>query len=226
MSDNNRKATDVLLSIENKLEELLNHHRSQDLNLKILSNKLNNFLDLVPKMMQPVKEAQPQQPPKFTVEIADSAPVPIKVAPSIKIEQDSDPVGFRRTSRPETFENKFQKQQDVEFTEYESPKVEKTKPANVKIEDLSSVQVTQRVIDKKQKSIFLAEVEVKTLDGEIAHKTRTNSVGKWSASLKPGKYRVSVSKKESSLKQKVDLFQDIELKSDRSTIILQDLIVT
>ena len=45
MSNEPRKATDVLLELEAKINLLLDIVRSQDLNIKVLSNKLNVFID-------------------------------------------------------------------------------------------------------------------------------------------------------------------------------------
>jgi hypothetical protein len=229
MSDEERKATDVLLSIESKLEALLNHHRTQELNLKILSNKFNSLIDNIPKYLAENKFniAQPQ----IKIEVADVSPIPTK-GKSLNLLTDSDPIGFRRTSRPETFEDK-NKQSDsressiqkvVQNFEHANQK-ENIPHIPPKLNEGAISQITQRIIDKNQKSIFLAEVEIKSPEGSIVHKTRTNSVGKWNATLPVGKYRVSISKRETSNKQKLEIFQDIEVDGNKSSIQLSDLII-
>jgi len=40
-----RKATDIILNLESKVDILLSIVRSQDLNIKILSNKLNSIIE-------------------------------------------------------------------------------------------------------------------------------------------------------------------------------------
>jgi hypothetical protein len=110
MESEARKATDVLLDLESKVDQLLNIVKAQDLNIKILSNKLNEVMKSLDK--------QPLAPPKITVEAVQS-PVnqasiftpsllddPEKFVPILaesKLPQENIPQGFRRTSRPEGY---------------------------------------------------------------------------------------------------------------------------
>lgn len=108
-----RKATDVLLDIETKVNALLDIVRSQDLVIKVLSNKLN---DVMGKL-----EKQAQAAPKFTVEAIQAPVVPppmppgftqipagepernIPIAAEHRLPETNVPQGYRRNSRPETF---------------------------------------------------------------------------------------------------------------------------
>ncbi len=106
-----RKATDVLLELEQKLDVALNIIRAQDLNIKILSNKLNAVLEVL--------EKKAPEAPKFIVEAVNTAPrMPVSqfqegqelnpekevlVDAEFKLPLEKEPNGFRRTSRPETF---------------------------------------------------------------------------------------------------------------------------
>jgi hypothetical protein len=100
-----RKATDVLLDIEKKLDIALNIIRTQDLSIKILSNKLNGVLEAL--------EKQSKEPPKITVEAVNTMRPPpnpfqdpakqIMVSSEFNLPLEETPKGFRRTSRPETF---------------------------------------------------------------------------------------------------------------------------
>jgi hypothetical protein len=106
-----RKATDVLLELEQKLDVALNIIRAQDLNIKILSNKLNAVLEVL--------EKKAPEAPKFVVEAVNTAPrMPVSqfqmnpeldpekeipVSAEFKLPLEKEPTGFRRTSRPETF---------------------------------------------------------------------------------------------------------------------------
>lgn len=113
-----RKASEVILKLEEKLDVALGLIRAQDLTIKILSNKLNSILEVLEKKAADV--------PKFTVEAISNTrpPAPVVLPPSsspfqqafpveadkqIPISSDfnlpveSEPKGFRRTSRPETF---------------------------------------------------------------------------------------------------------------------------
>jgi len=114
MSQEQRKATDVLLDLETKVNMLLDMVRSQELANKIISNKLNDLMAKVDK----------QQSNKITVEAVQNFPLPASNLPpgfnqlpagesernipfvaENSLPQTDSPQGFRRTSRPETFVN-------------------------------------------------------------------------------------------------------------------------
>lgn len=109
MTSEPRKASDILLELEQKLDTALNIIRTQDLNIKILSNKLNTILEALEKKIVE---------PKVMVEAVNAARVPVSpiqqmgqfdperqvpVVAETKLPVEVEPQGFRRTSRPETF---------------------------------------------------------------------------------------------------------------------------
>lgn len=114
MSQEPRKATDVLLDVESKVSMLLDIIRAQDLNIKVLSNKLNEVIGRLDK--------QEAGPPKIIVEAVQTASTPAPAMPTgftqlpagdpektipiiaeSKLPQSEVPNGFRRSSRPETY---------------------------------------------------------------------------------------------------------------------------
>ncbi len=109
-----RKATDVLLDVESKVNTLLDIVRSQDLVIKVLSNKLNDVIGRL--------EKQQAAAPKFVVEAIQTAPQKANIVPpgfdqipagdpernipvtaESKLPQAETLQGFRRSSRPETY---------------------------------------------------------------------------------------------------------------------------
>lgn len=240
MSDNSRKATDVLISIESKLETLINQQRSQELNNKILSNKISSLIELFnsnnpPSVNPNVSSIQqvsdkPKAQPKINIEAADLSPNAknIKVSSSPNLSVESNPVGIRRSSRDEPENSKaienVRNEPVEQFINY--PEVKQEKFVAPKLSEGTSVQITQRVVDKSNKSLFLAEVEIKSLsDNTIVAKTRTNSLGKWMTTLPVGDYRVSISKRETNNKSKVEVFQDLNVDGRKNLIQLNDLII-
>lgn len=114
MSEEPRKATDVLLSLERKIDELLGIVRSTDLNNKIMSNKLN---DLITKANQQANKiiVETQQTPmhanfpqSFTQLPAGDPERHIPISAENNLPQTNSPDGFRRNSRPETYANEKQ----------------------------------------------------------------------------------------------------------------------
>lgn len=109
MEQEPRKATDVLLDLESKIDVLMGTIKAMDLNIKVLSNKLNEVMKNLDKPTA--------SPPKIIVEAVQSptqviapSPMPvtdperaIMVTAESKLPADDAPIGFRRTSRPEGY---------------------------------------------------------------------------------------------------------------------------
>jgi hypothetical protein len=108
-----RKATDVLIDIESKVNALLDIVRSQDLVIKVLSNKLNDVMGRLDKQMQATPKftveaiqqpvVAPVFPPGFTQIPAGDPDRTIPIAAESRLPDTDVPHGFRRNSRPETF---------------------------------------------------------------------------------------------------------------------------
>lgn len=242
-----RKATDVLLDLESKIDNLVHIIRSQDLNIKLLSNKLNLIIEKL--------EGSKDDSKKITVEAVNSLPlnnnsfIPeeknIPVSSDFNLSLESNPQGFRRTSRPETYsgDDMYLKKEEKTFPVQvpELPEVVvnnniKSKPEAVKptpisntedenVSTANSVPVVQRVVDKNGKSVFLADVEVNDLNGKSISKTRTNGTGKWMVPLAIGTYKVIIRKRESLTKEKLESIQSVTVDGKKSPLELQTLII-
>ena len=289
MGQEPRKATDVLLELESKVNILLDIVRAQDLNIKVLSNKLNDVMGHLKK--------QQAAAPKFTVEAIQapmrSAAMPagftqlpagdpertIPVLAESKLPQAEITKGFRRTSRPETFagddvylnrpgvesrmpvqlpqmppgrqdqgQNQMvppgRTQGEVIVPPGPPPKKgaktpqppmpsmgqmippEPPESQQFAQEPQGQIPVMQRVVDKNGKSIFLADVEITDLStSQPVFKTRTNGTGKWMASLGIGAYRVTIGKRASMSKEKLEAVQDIQVDGTQSPFELPMLII-
>lgn len=264
MSDEKRKATDVLLELESDMKIALSIIRAQDLNIKVLSNKFNDVLQALEKLQAGA--------PKITVEAVQNMPrlssplqhVPldperqVPIYADAKLAVDNSPKGFRRTSRPETFEgdNAYLNKPQVEEVEHKYPvQIPKAPPGRGPMADAmappealakplpqaptpaknklanpalaqNAIPVQQRVVDKNGKSVFLADVEIVSHDSpETVRKTRTNGTGKWDAALSVGGYRVTVRKRESLTKEKIEAVQDIQVDGSVSPLELHTMII-
>lgn len=268
-----KKATDILIDLEKKLDVALNIIRAQDLNIKILSNKLNTLIEAM--------EKQAKAPRKITVEAVNTArpptPMPpsfqqvpeadpersIQVSAEFKLPMEAEPKGFRRTSRPETFagDDSYLKQSssDVKFP-VQIPKVppgrggpnapppgrtvaaEIVVPSPPKVDAQSVpkqqmprtnghatqnvIPVSQRVVNSKGKSLYLAEVEIIDLSTmQPIAKMRTSANGKWTAPLEVGNYRVIIRRMDSETKERKETPQDIQVDGTVSPLELQTIII-
>jgi hypothetical protein len=185
-----RKASEVLLELEAKLDILVGLVRAQDLTIKVLSNKLNSVMEKMDK--QPTA-------PQIRVEAVNTmqnpfnqAPTPdpekaIPISADFNLPVEGTPTGFRRTSRPETYagdnsylpqlpkppEPKFPTQiprpsgqaeviVPSRTTGQKFPPTE-AKPKQEPPPHAASgnvIPVSQRVVDGNGKSAFLADVEI------------------------------------------------------------------
>lgn len=240
-----RKATDVLLSIEEKLEKLIGLLVIKDLNDKIMSNKLNNLLESLSKT---------SSSPTFTAEAVDtdSKVIKIQADDTLPISKTPSTNGFSRTSRPETFAgdqsylNKLPIKDSVKRMPIQVPKgdhveivvpqeaVDLNKPSEPKINitnttnrnNSNTISVIQRIVDKNGKSVFLAEIDIinpKTL--EVVQKLKTNGAGKWMTSLPVGEYTVMVKKRDPISKEKVEITQSIKIDGAVNPLDLSVMII-
>lgn len=251
MGDGYRKATDILLSLETKIDQLLIMDRNKDLIFKILSNKLNDLISSISDLSNRFSDSNNLPTTSAPQNVQQPVVIPDKLLTEVA------PNGFRRTSRPETFDKNpaatispsFQEPNitmPVQFPEYTPPsqqtlpqkpqqpkQLKKTKNEDfakdlpVKVQEQqkivnsdSKIPVSQRVVDKNGSALFLAEVQIFNDAGNLEHKTRTNGIGKWQASLSPGYYKVKINKQESVSKEKLDITQEVTITGATNT---QDL---
>jgi hypothetical protein len=296
MEQEPRKATDVLLEIEAKVSMLLDLVRSQDLVIKILSNKLNDAvgrldkLNLQPRIVVEAVQTTPKPaniPPSFAQLPAGAPDRTIPIVSDMALPQSSSPSGFRRNSRPETYAPKSVPQiqpEQHEMGEFQErkmpvqipqqPKVPSSRPDGAHppagrgpVSDIPGagnssaafnkngagavmappqrlqttpsageedsvsnsrgrIPVMQRCVNKNSKAIFLADVEIVDLaTGQPVVKTRTNGAGRWQAPLDIGGYRVTIQKRESITKEKMEAVQDIQVDGSKSKLELPLLII-
>jgi hypothetical protein len=251
MENGPRKATDVILDMESKIDILINLVRTQDLNIKILTNKLNVLNE---KLDKPISAPQ-----SIRIEAVDTTPIAVEnkqvqVSPENAISMEKEPKGFRRTSRPETYagdnsylkppaknqENTNSAKYPMQMPKHFEPEVivpqQALKPIEIntnnsvketqKMSGANNISVIQRIVDKNGKSVFLADVEILTLeDKQTVTKTRTNGAGKWMASLPMGEYKVFIRKKEAVNKDKMEVIQEIKVDGTKSQVELPTAII-
>lgn len=247
--DNDNTNMQMILSLKSTLDLILNYCKSQELNLKILSNKINLLNEKL--LNNPVHSSPGKatiEPADFVVQHADrqNNSKEIRISPDFNLSVDSAPQGPRRTSRQDDsdFEDYSKTNTMAEPTEHplsQSKKVfkpienvEKKESVNdnsnnvefkhPKLTLAESVQVTQRVLGKSNNSLFLAEVEVRSAENdELVHRTRTNGIGKWVGTLSPGKYRVTIKKMGGAGKEVLKVSQDIQIDGIKSLVDLPEL---
>lgn len=175
-----RKATDILLDLESKVDSLLAYYKVIDFNLKMILTKLqmqkiesNQNIEL-PKVSEnvgtveafiPETKGKKAKTIKSTVPPPTQPPIPSAATPAIS-----------SVSAPP--EEVFPEQD------------EGLKKAVVK--SGKKVAVQQKIMYPNGKNMILAEIKITTSSGELIKTTRTDSSGKWKAVLVPGQYIVNI----------------------------------
>lgn len=236
MNSEPRKASDVLIDLETKVAVLLELARSQDHNIKILSNKINVLLNAINENNNINTQALPNDENNIKkIYVSSDGSLPL----------DKFPSAIRRNSRPETYSD-TSTNLNSEASIKEAEVIVNTKDNNIKngfvkldsnndLLDVNNkvkaddshlvIPVHQRVVDRNGKSVFLADVEVINLETNLIFKTRTNGTGKWMASLSPGNYNVIIQKRESVSKEKIKTEQLITVDSGTSLVELSMIIL-
>lgn len=194
MSEQPKKATDLILEMSAKLDSVLALVRNIELSNKLINNKLNQV------MLKPVTQ--------ISVEAEKTVEMPV-------IEVESNPQGIRRTSRdvePIAYKKPAPKHVPVSSAgEVNTDIIVPSAPVSVPVEvqskpaalekqhnfEISNVPVSQRVVDKNGKSVFMAVVSIyDSSTGKLIKDIKTSSVGKWMISLPPGDYKAYIVKKD------------------------------
>jgi len=238
-----KKASEILLDLDSKIDLIINMMRSIDLNHKVLSNKINNLFDSFDKISKRFDSLQLGSTPKMgSIEATHNVPLNkisqlsndnernIFISSEESLLLQTVPNGVRRTSRPDnSTENvTVQKKPEAEIIVPENitNKIEvKTDNQHINKRNNSSIQVIQRVVDSNGKSVFLANVEITDSSNKLFSKTRTNGAGKWMASLEVGMYKITLRKLDSITKEKTEIVQKINVVGDKPVLELPVLTI-
>jgi hypothetical protein len=197
-----RKASDVLLSLEEKIIHLTKVMNTYDLNIKIILDRTNRIYSYIEELKREYEIENNQQPAQ-TANITEIFDIPggntLPVA--------EDPMISKRALRA-----------DVVIDAVVPPLPED--PSGVK-----RISVIQRICDDKGKDLFMADVSVIDQNKSVIQKTKTTANGKWQARLMPGKYMVNIIKTDTASKKKIEAMQEITVGGNSATMTLPVMIV-
>lgn len=199
-----RKATDVLIDVETKVNELLAYVKNIDLKMAILLDKLNSFTAETPKKQVHVETPDVEFPP-----YQPSAPSPFTSTPDMK----------------RKLQMALEQAQESELADEITAEVKQSgKRRNLRFHGESQsrqIPVQQRIVYSDGKNVYMANVEIFDSNNKLVNKTTTDQVGKWKIPLPPGKYTISVSKAGTPLKPKVELRYEETVPEQDSTVELE-----
>jgi hypothetical protein len=202
-----RKASDILLSLEDKVNTLTKIISVYDYNTKIILDRVNKiyaYIDFLQKEEAALAQqnAQPVQSENDLFPQYQEKEI-VQTSTEHMITEEKEPKGHRRTARSETYATDTKQVGGSE----------------------KKIPVIQRITDHTGKDIFMAEVSILNENNEIVCKTKTNAVGKWQAHLKTGNYTVSVVKTDTSTKKKIEAMQDIVVNDNTPTMTLPTAVI-
>jgi hypothetical protein len=200
-----RKASDILLSLEEKVNSMVKIISVYDMNMKLILDRVNKIYKYIEMLEQEAQQEQGKEPA-----IEYSVDNPIIVADST-----AETIMQRRGVRVEVPVEKFDPQ---------VPAVPEKRVVDSGNSD-KKVPVIQRVTDHTGKDLFMAEVTILNDNKELVLKTKTNAAGKWQAYLKQGQYSVNIVKTDTATKKKIEALQDINVSDSMTTITLPTAII-
>ena len=207
------EADNLIEKLQNDIKHLTDVCHSQDLNLKILSNKFNiaiEKLDAISKLLECGVAVKSES---VSVIAIDQVPTPT----IINTQHIPHPI-----MNPQDTEVSLG--QEEAFTEYEPPK-----PSAKKIEPVDDVKipVIQRVLwAKNNKSIFMAAVEiVNKLTNEVIAKTKSSSSGKWQCLIPKGSYVINIKRLEPATNEEVSYSKEFFIDGKQSPLTLPDALL-
>lgn len=184
---NPKKASDLLVEMDQKLDTILGIVKNQDNLIKILNNKISKISSPVAPSNQILVE-QPDSSIRLKTEVQPTNSV--TQLPGLKPGVTFP--GIQQNNQSNLVESNNDSDDDFVNVEYESLVGRK-------------VAVQQKITYADGKNICLASVEITGGNLSSPKKLKTNAMGKWMTVLEPGNYTVSVIKNGNKTKQNVSI---------------------
>ena len=170
---NNIKATDLLMKIYEDVKKIKETVMLQSFQYNLILKKLND-LELSNKTNRTNKTNVEENVNSFMIKSTESLPVG----------------NFKAVETAPNVNSSFFEDSKDEFTFKEIVDEEPVQKELGQKGLAQKIPVTQLVYTENNKPVAIATVEIKDSNGNVLHKTKTNSVGRWSALLFPGQYSI------------------------------------
>jgi hypothetical protein len=212
MNEKRRTASDVLLELEAKVNELLALSRNHDNLLKLLLNRNSNkIIDNLPNVIE-----KPLPKPL----IPGLKPGVVMTSAGLGIKENNEE--FPTVKAPKTVKVINSEEAEPEFIDVENVPKGKRRTARYSSEEGTSKKtaVHQRILYPDGKNVCLASVEIMDSKNNVIKQLRTNPTGKWMAALEPGTYIVNISKQNVMNKPNVNISFEVDIPQSAEPIEL------
>jgi hypothetical protein len=224
MSDNKpeqqeqRKASDILLSVESQMSSFAKTMGVYDLNIKLVLDRVNTIYQYIEQLKT---EANQQEPDQQIIQTTTEHVMPIS----------DRPTPDRRMGRVEAAIQipTVQKDPVVQVPAPQArqePTIQVPQGRKTSVPDKErKVPVIQQIKDNTGRDLFMADVSIADENREVVHKCKTNAMGKWQAYLKPGKYYVNTVKTDTTSKKKIEALQELIIPDSETTVNLPPAVI-
>lgn len=206
-----RNMSEVILSIEDNVKQVLAVFKTIALTNTIILDKLNKL----------------SLPPSSDIIIEKPAPTPINKIMGNNFSGEAI-IPELPVKKPK-IEPKQEVFQEVKQEHTQELKTEKHSLSKEENKSKRKIPVTQLVLSKENKKIFMAVFEIFDSSGSIIDKGKTNAEGKWQKLLPPGMYKFKISKniinKETKATNLVSKEFDFAVETDKEVVNLPNLII-
>lgn len=214
-----RKATDVLLQIESKVDELLSYIKADNLANKIILERLRIVTESLEKLsLKPssVSVSDSGKKPNLSVSADFTKPTTNVGSEQQQQKQLSDKISVTTLSLKDKIKKAMDDaKEDTSSLEFPAAK-EQSKEKNTD----KPISVQQKITDVEGSNLFMANVEIFDLNDVLIKKTKTNQTGKWLAQLPVGTYNVAVTKVGANNKPSINVKYSIEITNENSNLEL------
>ncbi len=217
-----RKASDILLALEAKVETLMKLVYNQDMLLKLIADRTNKMYTYIDELQKEYKESKNQKLEDNNEDQED--PRIINISNDHQITEAKERVGQSRIV-PRAGPNVVPVPQPAILAIPNQQLPPNPQQAQQTTGSDKKVPVVQRVSDHTGKDIFMCQVLILDESGNEITKTKTNAVGKWQAMLKPAPYTIKITKTDTATKKMLETTQKITIQSSNSTITLPVVIM-
>lgn len=186
-----KKASEILLELEQKVDLILGYLKTSDLNYKLIIARLDKLTSLVNQntFTQPATISK--------TNILDNKLIPKPAVVEFhEMDEENNPV-INEELQPQAGRRDL-----------------RTQGQNKK-----KTQVQQKISYPDGKVVILANIEIFDNNKKLVKQTRTNSAGKWNASLSAGKYFIKIYKAPTSNKPLIS--KEYEVDIPESDILLE-----
>ena len=184
-----KKASEILLELEQKIDLMLGYLKTGDLNYKLIIARLDKLASLV---NQNTSSQQYGNAVRTAVGQTNVGEHKLVLKPAA--------VEFHEVDEENNSVINEELQPQAGRRDLRTPGQTKKK-----------TQVQQKIAYPDGKVVILANIEIFDSNKKLVKQTRTNSAGKWNASLEPGKYFVKVYKAPTSNKPVVEQQYEVDI---------------